>query len=906
MRRRGWILGALAAALAAGDWPDFGRTPGSTRESSEPIGASFGGGWSWNLGGPIVATPVAADGVVVAATEGGTLTGLRESDGAVLWSVAPGGDIVGTPAVYNGRVYVPMRDGAMAALRITDGAAVWTASTGGSVASSPKIDSARLLVGSGVPTPAVRALDPATGATLWQTPLDDSVYSSPALDGGTVWIATARGDYQRVDAATGAPLGAPLSTGGLALLSSPASAFGQVFAIPGGADMNFYALGAWSVTLSDPSPPAGATAKRTRLAGSSPMVVGPYVAAVIRFEYFLDADSDGTDDTFVMQEYAVAIDPAARTQVWQTPLGSQTSGSRNLFPTLGLSPTPVSVDGGVRLVVGSAVTPSLRLLDAAGGGVIFSMPTDAPGRSSPITANGRVLWGTDGGTLYSLQGSANRAPEPPVSGFAPSGPPSGSAPVGSLSWDPASDAEDSSSALRTVVRIDADGEILEDWLREIVTAPGETTAVLDPTVSAPGVYTWAARTMDSAGALSAWSASQSFTLTVGPEPPASLTATPSIGAVFLEWEPSVTPQTAGYHVRWAPAGQSLGAPVWVAATSTMVSGLTNGVTYDFDVRGVDTEGDEGFPATAQAAPTDEGIAAVNGIPYATLAEAVTAAAPGSTIQLGRGTFVVPAGMTLEGSSLIGVSPHETWLDATGLATALTLIDDAASTPMTLTQFSLFGADVGIDAKSGTASITHVVVRDMSGDAILVSGPAELEILQVTLVNNGDAAVEARDGSVMLRNSILLRNGTGIRCTGSAVVTHRYNDVWGSGRSLVDYDGCEPGVGEFGADIVFVDEAAGDFRVWLNQASVDAGDPADPYDQEPAPNGSRVDLGAYGNTAWANAESLLGLLGVSEPAGGGSGSCSGRGLVGGGGPWPAAALGLMAALILWAKAARRPR
>ncbi|MCA9061773.1 MAG: right-handed parallel beta-helix repeat-containing protein, partial [Planctomycetaceae bacterium] len=51
-----------------------------------------------------------------------------------------------------------------------------------------------------------------------------------------------------------------------------------------------------------------------------------------------------------------------------------------------------------------------------------------------------------------------------------------------------------------------------------------------------------------------------------------------------------------------------------------------------------------------------------------------------------------------------------------------------------------------------------------------------------------------------------------------------------------------------ADPLFVDISSSDFRLSPNSPAIDAGDPLSPFANEPAPNGSRVNLGHSGNTS----------------------------------------------------------
>jgi len=83
----------------------------------------------------------------------------------------------------------------------------------------------------------------------------------------------------------------------------------------------------------------------------------------------------------------------------------------------------------------------------------------------------------------------------------------------------------------------------------------------------------------------------------------------------------------------------------------------------------------------------------------------------------------------------------------------------------------------------------------------------------------------------------------------------------------------PGEGNFSMSPLFVDSAAGDFHAksaagrwdptstsWLNDAvtspCIDAGDPATAVGEEPSPNGSRINIGAYGGTVWASKSAII--------------------------------------------------
>jgi hypothetical protein len=66
----------------------------------------------------------------------------------------------------------------------------------------------------------------------------------------------------------------------------------------------------------------------------------------------------------------------------------------------------------------------------------------------------------------------------------------------------------------------------------------------------------------------------------------------------------------------------------------------------------------------------------------------------------------------------------------------------------------------------------------------------------------------------------------------------YNLVFAN--DSLDYVGLSPGPHDIQADPMFVDTAAGDYRLLPHSPCIDAGDPASPLD----PDGSRADIGAY--------------------------------------------------------------
>ncbi len=87
-------------------------------------------------------------------------------------------------------------------------------------------------------------------------------------------------------------------------------------------------------------------------------------------------------------------------------------------------------------------------------------------------------------------------------------------------------------------------------------------------------------------------------------------------------------------------------------------------------------------------------------------------------------------------------------------------------------------------------------------------------------------------------------------------------------SLISDGDCAGFNGNLAGEPQFVDAAAGDVHLVAGSPGVDAGDPASPYGNEPEPNGCRVNMGAWGNTAGAELSTDPdgdGLYGACPPA-----------------------------------------
>jgi hypothetical protein len=120
---------------------------------------------------------------------------------------------------------------------------------------------------------------------------------------------------------------------------------------------------------------------------------------------------------------------------------------------------------------------------------------------------------------------------------------------------------------------------------------------------------------------------------------------------------------------------------------------------------------------------------------------------------------------------------------------------------------------------------------------------------------------------LFENNILVSNTRGINFSKDGVDGKKniakYNNVW---DNKVNYQNCSPGVGDISEDPRFVNPAAYDFHLksrygrwdgkkWVKDKAtspcIDAGDPKSKWKNESAPNGGRINIGAYGNTSKAS-------------------------------------------------------
>jgi len=146
------------------------------------------------------------------------------------------------------------------------------------------------------------------------------------------------------------------------------------------------------------------------------------------------------------------------------------------------------------------------------------------------------------------------------------------------------------------------------------------------------------------------------------------------------------------------------------------------------------------------------------------------------------------------------------------------------------------------------------------------GGGDIKIYNNVIYGNGESGIriDRVAGENIIKNNIITNNsqyGINMVNPGSGTYTFGYNDVWGN--ALGNYNNTAAGTGDISKDPLFADPDNGDFHLksragrwngsaWVtdNETSpcIDAGDPS-----EKDPDGTRVNMGAYGGT-WETSKS----------------------------------------------------
>lgn len=306
--------------------------------------------WQFKTGGPIVTSPVIADGVVYIASLDGHLHAIDQETGQEKWKFKSRMPIASTPAVQGQTLYFVSSAGSLAALDTATGTPKWVMA----VEYERKFEAKGL---NGYPSPAQTIPD------AW-----DLFTSSPAVAGGRVYFGSGDGGVYAVDAQTGI-LQWKFQTGNV-VHASPAVVEGTVYI--GSWDSRLYAIDA-----------ATGIRRWEFQAGVDP--------AIHNQEGFQSSPAvvDGTVYVGCRDAHVYAIDAATGRKKWDYP----TSKSW-------VNGTPAVRDGVV--YVGTSDSARFMALDAETGRLRFNFDAKAYVFSSAALAGNFAYFGSHNGKLYAV------------------------------------------------------------------------------------------------------------------------------------------------------------------------------------------------------------------------------------------------------------------------------------------------------------------------------------------------------------------------------------------------------------------------------------------------------------------------------------------------------------------------
>ena len=236
-------------------------------------------------------------------------------------------------------------------------------------------------------------------------------------------------------------------------------------------------------------------------------------------------------------------------------------------------------------------------------------------------------------------------------------------------------------------------------------------------------------------------------------------------------------------------------------------------------------------------------------PYNTVQEGIHAAHPGytKTVSVAAGNYYEYVILYKDALNLIGEGAGKSIIEG---AIGIGDINPGLPFNQIISGFTINAKDsgVGIICRTGTQpTIRNNIIYGGNCDggycAGIVAYKSSPKIINNTIVGNTYGIILDTSSSI-IRNNIIVNNIDFGIFSSTSYPKISYNDVY---NNTLNYYGCSPGLGDISADPKFKDPANRDYHEKVGSPCVDAGDPSDNYSQEPAPNGNRINMGAYGNT-----------------------------------------------------------
>ncbi len=153
---------------------------------------------------------------------------------------------------------------------------------------------------------------------------------------------------------------------------------------------------------------------------------------------------------------------------------------------------------------------------------------------------------------------------------------------------------------------------------------------------------------------------------------------------------------------------------------------------------------------------------------------------------------------------------------------------------------------GVYLQSYSGTLKNCVIAKNLGRGVNLNQSPSAKVISCTVAGNSQYGIVGTCAQVT--NCIVWNNGDDLSsCTAT------YSCI---------QDG-DSGLGNISGDPCFVNVDANDFHLSTSSVCIDAGEPWAAYANEPSPNGGRIDLGAYGNTAEATPTTDVDSDGIAD-------------------------------------------
>ncbi len=271
--------------------------------------------------------------------------------------------------------------------------------------------------------------------------------------------------------------------------------------------------------------------------------------------------------------------------------------------------------------------------------------------------------------------------------------------------------------------------------------------------------------------------------------------------------------------------------------------------------------------------------------YGYIQEAVDEANIGDKIVLAEGTYIenvdIRKNITIRSTNPDNPAVVEaTIIKGLGEGSVVTLTDSVDSS-CHVSGLTITGSVIGVHCINAKPTITNCIVKENKGTGVKLWDQSDATIVNCLIVDNNKAGIELYQVPARVPNSATIINCTIARnlqqgiWSGRPTVTNSivyFNNTQIDGNlaavAYSDIQGSFNGPGNIDTDPLFADPASGDYHLksqagrwnplsqsWVQDEvtspCIDTGDPESDIGLETEPNGSIINMGAYGGTIQAS-------------------------------------------------------